>query len=117
MSLGDGHQVVVWDKKHQACDAVAILLRQVGGDACAKGLADDIDLRVSGQQIECFIGGSKKTLQTRRAVSGAVAGVFENINVDGGSGVDWVCKVTAVDSASGVSMDDQDCSSRSCRCG
>src|SRR5262245_40818347 len=108
MSLGDGHEVVVRDKEHQACDPLAVLLRQMGGDACAKGFADDIDLRVSGQQIECFFGGSKKALQARRAVSGAVAGVFEDINVDGSSGVDWICKVTAVDSTSAVSMDDQD---------
>ncbi len=79
--LRDIGQTVERRNQKDACDFVGICSRQIRGDTGAERLAHQINGLVGGEQLECFIGGTKQTLLTRRTRTIFIAGIFQNENV------------------------------------
>ena len=77
---------------------------QITGHTRADGFAHQVFGQAIGQQTKSFLAGGKETPFVRRTFTRAVAGIFENINVNRRGIVDGAGEIAAVNRATGVAV-------------
>lgn len=100
-------QIRVGSEEEDAGHAITGDSREMSGRTRPNRFRHEVNRLVRGQRPQRLLCGGQKTLPTRRAGAGAIAGVFENENIDRGCGVNRVREIIAFHRAARIAMENE----------
>ena len=102
--LCDGGQLVIRHKQGHPRHAGGVFSCQMRGHPSAQRFADQIGGALAREVLKRFLGSPQQTVFAGRPRARSKTRIFENIDIQGGGGLDRHRHVGAIESPTGVAM-------------